>query len=327
MKPSVRKVVLLGPQGLVPDVGSVLAELGVRNKVALVRAGYQEREMDDAEMVATFGVSAFNLRLHGRSTEVFRDDPDFTAAYSLRQQRLRHLQAFYRVRLDKIEEAAKNISVRHVAPELLEQEERVSIDQFRHIDAEHIERCNELRAEFQAQWNMAERPVIAKHRAELKQEMESCEALVIAGGHVASLLNRLALMDVIELAKGKPIIAWSAGAMVLCDRIVLFHDYPPYGSDIAQVLDAGFGLTPGIVVLPDPRRRVNLDARQGIQRFAHRMSPAMAVAMNVGARIDFNDGRISRANAMHLTPSGDVDRAWDGTARKMSSPFLRGVPL
>ena len=38
MKPSVRKVVLLGPQGLVPDVGSVLAELGVRNKVALVRA-------------------------------------------------------------------------------------------------------------------------------------------------------------------------------------------------------------------------------------------------------------------------------------------------
>ena len=43
-----------------------------------------------------------------------------TAAYTARQQRLRHLQAFYRVRLDKIEDAAKTISVRHVPPELLE---------------------------------------------------------------------------------------------------------------------------------------------------------------------------------------------------------------
>ena len=62
---------------------------------------------------------------------------------------------------------------------------------------------------------------------------------MIAGGHVASLLNRLKLFDVLGLAAGKPIFAWSAGAMVLTDRIVLFHDYPPYGSDIAQVLDAG----------------------------------------------------------------------------------------
>jgi len=321
------KVVLLGPQGIVPDVGTVLAELGVRGKVALVRAGYQEREMDDAEMVATLGVPAVNLRLHGRSVEVFREDPDFTAAYTARQQRLRHLQAFYRVRLDKIEDAAKTISVRHVPPELLEQEEKVSIDQFRHIDAEHIERCNELRSEFNAKWNFGERPVIRKHRDEIRAELASCEALVIAGGHVASLLNRVALFDILTYAAGKPIIAWSAGAMVLCERIVLFHDYPPYGSDIAQVLDAGFGLTPGIVVLPDPRRRVNLDARPGIQRFARRMAPAMAIAMNVGARIDFDNFRIVRAHAMHLTPNGDIDKSWDGTARRMSSPFLRGVPL
>jgi hypothetical protein len=321
------KVVLLGPQGLVPDVGSVLAELGIRGKVALVRAGYQERESDDAETIATLGVPAVNLKLHERSLEVFKEDTEFTAAYQARQQRLRHLQAFYRVRLDKIEDAAKNISVRHVPFELLEQEEKVSVDQFRHIDAEHIERCNDLRREFQSKWDFAERPLIAKHRLELKHELATCEALVIAGGHVASLLNRLALMDVLKIASGKPVIAWSAGAMVLTDRIVLFHDFPPYGSDIAQVLDAGFGLAPGVVVLPDPRRRVNLDARMGIQRFARRMAPAMAVAMNVGARIDFNNGRITRANAMHLTPTGDIDRAWDGSSRKMSSPFLRGVPL
>jgi hypothetical protein len=319
-------VVLLGPQGVVPDVGIVLGELGVK-KVALVRAGYQEYESEDKDMIASLGVPAVNLKLHARSVEVFREDTEFTPAYQGRQQRLRHLQAFYRVRLDKIEDAGKNISVRHVAWELLEQEEKVSVDQFRHIDSEHIERCNELRAAFDKHWHSGDRPAIKRHRDELRREMESCEALVIAGGHVASLLNRLALFDVIKMAGNKPIIAWSAGAMVLCDRIVLFHDYPPYGSDIAQVLDAGFGLAPGIVVLPDPRRRVNLEARAGMQRFARRMAPATCVAMNVGARIQFEDGKISRANAMRLTTAGDVDREWDGSPSKFSSPYMRGVPL
>lgn len=320
-------VVLLGPQGTSPDVGAVLAELEIRGRVALIRAGYQEREADDAEMIATLGVPAVNLALHTRSVEVFRDDPDFTAAYQVRQQRLRHIQAFYRVRLDKIEDAARTVSVRYVDPDLLEQEEKVSVDQFRHIDADHIDRCNDLRAAFVAKWDFLDRELIARHRAEIRAEIETCEAIVIAGGHVASLLNRLALFDVISLAADKPIIAWSAGAMVLTDRIVLFHDYPPYGSDIAQVLDAGFGLAPKLVVLPDARRRVNLKARPGIQRFARRMAPATCVAMDHGSRIMFERGKIVRAIGARLTTTGDVDPDWDGSAGRFSSPFLRGVPL
>ncbi len=319
-------VVLLGPQGTKPDVATAIAELEIRGRVALIRAGYQEREADDAEMIGTLGVPAVNLGLHARSVQVFRDDPEFTTAYQARQQRLRHIQAFYRVRLDKIEDAAKTVSVRYVDAELLDQEEKVSVDQFRHIDADHIERCNDLRAAFVARWQFLERPVIARHREELRKELETCEAIVIAGGHVASLLNRLALFDVLGLAVGKPILAWSAGAMVLTDRIVLFHDFPPYGSDIAQVLDTGFGLVPKLVLLPDPRRRVNLEAHAGIQRFARRMAPATCVAMDHGARILLENGKITRAIGARLTTSGDVERDWDGSAGRFSSPFLRGVP-
>jgi len=320
-------VVLLGPQGTASELGEVLAELGVRGKVALVRAGYQERESEDADTVAALGVPVVNLRLHARSVEVFREDTELTAAYQARQQRLRHIQAFYRVRLEKIEESSKTISVRYVEPELLEMEEKVSVDQYRHIDADHIERCNVVRSVFDTTWRFVDRSVIARHRDELRTELASCDALVIAGGHVASLLNRLAMFDVLELAENKPIIAWSAGAMVLTERIVLFHDYPPYGSDIAQVLDAGFALAPGLVVLPDPHRRVNFDARGGIQRFARRMAPATCVAMDHGARVVFENGRIVRARGVLLTTSGDIDRNWDGTPGKFSSPFLRGVPL
>jgi hypothetical protein len=318
---------LLGPQATTPDVGAVLAELGIKGRVGLVRAGYQEREPDDEEMIAALGVPAVNLKLHARSAQVFREDPEFTAAYQTRQARLRHTQVFYRVRLDKIEEGARTVSVRYVEPELLEQEEKVSVDQFRHLDADHIERCAALRAAFDVRWHPSERAVIARHREELRAELATCEALVIAGGHVASLLNRLALFDVLGLVAPKPVIAWSAGAMCLTDRIVLFHDFPPYGSDIAQVLDVGFGLAPGIVVLPDPRRRIDLKARAGIQRFARRMAPATCVAMDHGARMVFEGRKLVRATATLLTTSGSVEPEWDGSPTKFSSPFLRGVPM
>lgn len=326
-------VVLLGPQ-TAPEggpltgrnaVGSVLAELGIRGRVALVRAGYQEREADDGEHLAALGVPAVNLKLHARAAEVFAGDPVFTAAYQARQARLRHVQSFYRTRLDKTDDAARTISVRHVDPELLAQEEKVSVDQFRHLDHDHVERCDALHAAFRERWKLGERELIARHRGELAAALAGCEALVIAGGHVASLLNRLALFDVLALAAGLPVIAWSAGAMVLTDRVVLFHDYPPYGSDIAQVLDAGLGLVPEIVVLPDPRRRINMGARAGIQQFARRMAPATCVVMDHDARVVFRSGKIAAASAARLTTTGEVERGWDGSPSRFSTPYLRGV--
>jgi hypothetical protein len=305
-------VVLLGPQQPTSDVGAVLAELGIRGRVAMVRAGYQERESDDGELVAALGVPAVNLRLHARAVEVFAGDPEFTKAYQARQLHLRNVQSCYRVRLDKTDDAARTIAVRYFDPALLDEEDAVSVAQFRHLDANHLDRCQAVRVAFAERWRFGTRPLIARHRAELKAELQGAEALIIAGGHVASLLNRLELFDVLALAAGKPVIAWSAGAMALTDRIVLFHDFPPYGSDIAQILDAGLGLAPGIVVLPDPRRRVRLDDRAGIARFARRMASATCVAMDAGTRVVFERGRLIRASAARLTTSGEIEARWTG---------------
>jgi hypothetical protein len=317
-----RTIALLGPHGTTPDVGTVLADLGVRGPVAVVRAGYQERESDDAELVAAMGVPAINLTLHARGNEVFKTAREFTEDYQARQQRLRHMQAFYRTRLEGTEEAAKKISVRYVEPELLEQEEKVSVDQFRHMDNDHIERCTAVKAAFHRRWPAESVEILARHRREVRELMLTADALVITGGHVASLLNRLELFDVLDAAGERPIIAWSAGAMVLTDRIVLFHDYPPYGSDIAQLLDAGAGLVPGYVVLPDPKRRINLDAKAGIQRFARRMAPATCVAMDHGARLIFENGELALARGIRLTTTGEAERDWAGEPSRFSTPFL-----
>ncbi len=327
-KPLIRSgtVVLLGPQQTTPDVGIVLAELGINGPVALVRAGYQERESDDAALIRALGVKTINLRLHARAAEVFAGDPEFARAYQERQNRLRHIQSFYRVRLDKTDDGARTIAARHVEPELLAQEDQVSVDQFRQLDLDHIRRCRALRQAFAESWPIRERPLIARHRAELAAVLSTVEALVIAGGHVAALLNRLKLFGLLELAAGMPVIAWSAGAMVLTDRILLFHDYPPYGSDIAQVLDAGFGLAPGVVVLPDPRRRIRMEDREGIQRFARRMAPGTCVAMEHGARVKFEGGVLVEASAMRLTATGLVEQGWTGPATQTFPPMQAAYP-
>ena len=320
-----RTIALLGPQGSTPDVGTVISDLGIKGPVALVRAGYQERESEDAELVTALAVPAVNLTLHARGNDVFTTATEFAAAYSARQQRLRYMQGFYRTRLDGIEDAARTISLRYVDPDLLEQEEKVSVDQFRNMDNEHVERCQAVKAAFDKAWPVDHVEVLAKHRREVRELMATTDALVIAGGHVATLLNRLQLFGVLDNVGDKPIIAWSAGAMVLADRIVLFHDYPPYGSDIAQVLDSGLGLVPGYVVLPDPRRRINLDAKAGIQRFARRMAPATCVAMDHGARLIFEAGELRFANATRLTTTGAAERDWAGEATRFSTPHMFGV--
>ena len=76
--------------------------------------GSHEREGEDQALIARLGVPAVNLRLHARSEEVFSEDRKLSNAYKARQDLLRHLQDFYRLRLDYADDAARAIAVRHV---------------------------------------------------------------------------------------------------------------------------------------------------------------------------------------------------------------------
>jgi len=316
---SARSVVLLGPGDDVARIGAhagrVLAELGLLpdSHVALVTAGWQEREGDDDALQAALGVRCTNLRLHARSEKIFIKDHALSTAYKARQERLRHMQVFYRTRLESADDAARHIALRHVDPGLIAEEWDVSIALFRQLDVDHLARCQRVYADFDAEWRPLERDSVRADREALAELVRPAEALVIAGGHVGSLLNRLRLFDVLGLTAHLPVVAWAAGAMVLTERIVCFHDYPPYGKDIAQLLDAGLGLAPGVVVLPNPggaRRRLNLDEHAGIGRFARRMAPAECLAMGPDAELRFAKGKLATGRATWLGPAGEVDAGW-----------------
>lgn len=302
--------VVLGPQHAQPTIAGVLRGLGVAGPVALITCGLQERE-SEASAIPELGVPAVNLALHARGEQVLAKDPELAVAYKARQTRLRLMQDFYRTRLDHANAAARAISVRHVDEALLAEEHQVSMAVIRRLDYKHLARCAEVNAEFEARWQPLGRPHVARHRGELAAILERTSAVVIAGGHVAVLLNRLRMFDVAALFGARPVVGWSAGGMVLTERVVLFHDQPPYGQPLAEVLDAGLGLAPGVVVLPNPRLRLRLDEPARVAHYAQRFAPASCVALDHGARLDFRDGAATGSEqAQRLRPDGAVDRSW-----------------
>jgi hypothetical protein len=168
-----------------------------------------------------------------------------------------------------------------------------------------------VHASFDAAWQPRERPVLAHHVRELRAQIEPTEAVVIAGGHVAVLLNRLLLFGIAELAGARPIVAWSAGAMALTERVVLFHEDPPHGQAISEVLDTGLGLARDLVVLPEPRQRLRLDDPARVGELAERYAPAVCIALDHGAQVWVDGGRAVRAAfAQRLVPSGSVEQGW-----------------
>jgi hypothetical protein len=276
---------LLGAQRFEPTLSDAVAELGVTGKIAAITAGWQEREEEDDDLREHLGGRTVNLRLHARAEQVFRKDPAFAAAHRERQHVLRHRQDFYRIRLEHALDAQHVIDQRQAPEDILDDEARASIRAIREIDRMHLERCESDWAEYDEKTKPHENKAILEQRAEIEAIVKDCDAIAIAGGHVASLLNRLRLFDIGKLAKDKVVFAWCGGAMAISERVVLFHQSPPQGQGAAEVLDRGLGLAGNVIVLPQPEFRLRLDERERIQVMVRRFAPAMCLAMPARSRV------------------------------------------
>jgi hypothetical protein len=271
--------VLLGAQRFDPTLGSAVSQHGIHGRFAMITAGWQEREPEDEELRAHLGGDAVNLRLHARGGELFKADPELAAAHRERQRLLRHLQEIYRIRLDHALDAESEVNRYDMPARMRDEMRTTSIEAIKSLDAWHLEKCQSVRDEFEARWKVLERDEVARHREEIKAELKDCVAVAIAGGHVAVLINRLMLFGLRSLIGDRHVFAWSAGAMAITDRIVLFHDDPPQGHIARQVLDVGLGIVPRTVVFPTPERRLNLEATDRVALLSRRFAPATCLVL------------------------------------------------
>lgn len=300
-----RTVVLLGAQRFDATLGSVVKELEVKGPIALITAGWQDREADDGALKSHLGCEAVNLRLYQRAEEVFAQDEELAKTHRAQQAKLRHKQDFYRIRLEHALDANYMIRQREAPPDVLEEEEAASLAAIRSLDAYHLAQCARVHAALDEATRLEERPSVVAHRRALREIMKRCRALCIAGGHVATLLNRLRLFGIADMLEDHVIFAWSAGAMTLTERVVLFHDSPPQGPGASEILDEGLGIVKGVVVLPHPETRLRLHDPARVSILARRFAPATCLAFPEGAHVTVQGGRGLRPkDVQHLMPDG-----------------------
>ncbi len=281
------RVILLGPQRR-PTVDAVARSLALDGPVATITAGWQEREPDDAELSTLLGGRAVSLSLYRRWLDVQDRDPQWAAAERDVAGTLAELQELYLLRLDYALQAVYAVQ-RHAArghdPGALGE----AIAAVRELDAAHLHRVDTVRGKFFQLMPPHERPVIAGHRAAVAGILGEACALVIAGGHVGVLAQVLHLFNVAAVLRS-PVIAWSAGAMALTDRIVLFADRSPQGPGHPEVYGSGLSVLRDVVLLPHARARMLLDDTPRMAVFARRFGPARCVLLENGTRIELDGG-------------------------------------
>jgi hypothetical protein len=283
------EIVLLGSQRR-PSVQHVVRELHPRATIATVTAGWQEREPDDAELNELLGNRAVNLSLHARWQDVLEKDSDYATAEREHDAALEELRQLYLTQLDRALDATYDIAAgKEGRPRFRDRVLADALELVRMADEQHLVRVREAHLEFYNAWQPQTRPLVAAHREQVKEILQSATAVVIAGGHVGDLVKVLHLFHVEPHLPGL-VVAWSAGAMALTERVVLFHDFVPHGVAQTELMGEGIGLLRDLVPLPDARRRLRVNDPVRMSVLARRFAPARCVVLDDGVRVRLVDG-------------------------------------
>lgn len=301
---------LLGPQRPQQNLGDAFRSAGLpEGPVAVISAGLQEAEGDLAHVAEAVERPLVDLRLYQRAEQCLAADATLREAYRARQDRLMELQRLYRRRLRPLARAAREI---HRVPgdrELLAPEQRHALAQLRALDAHHLGRVEAAHEEFEAEFPAVSHGTLAPHTVEIATALAGCCSLLITGGNVIILANRMRLFGLGQWLADRPVVAWSAGAMVLASRIVLYHDRTPLGRRDPEVLGAGFGVLPGWVFLPDAQRRLNTDDALRAGLFGRRFAPDCCVTLDNETSLTFQGGQlVANEGARRLTRGGRLQK-------------------
>lgn len=289
--------ILLGPQRPIRNLAEAFAADGVPDgRVAVISAGWQEAEGDIDDVAEAAGRALLDLGLYQRAEALFGQEPGLGDAYRGRQDRLKRQQRLYRLRLKQLSLAARQILTAEGDAEMIAPEQRHAIAQLRALDRHHLHRSEAIHREFDDQYNASNCRPLAEHIEEIRAALDSCGPVLVTGGNVVILVNRLRLFGLDALLRDRVVVAWSAGAMALTSQVVLFHDRTPQGRRDPEVLGAGLNLVPGFVLLPNAERRLRKRDRLRMGLLSRRFYPDAAVTLDSGSLLCVDSGRVRLAN-------------------------------
>lgn len=305
-------IVLLGPQRR-PALRSVLRDLepvvGSETPVAVVNAGWRDREDDDGELLELLDRRGVNLALYRRWLDATQHDPALVDWDAARQHALDELAQVADIRVQHAMAAVQALHRRRgeggeSGVGIADLAWRSAVEDVCRLDAQHLRQVTATRRRFDEQLAALDHPRLDEHRHRVAELLAPTRLLVLTGGHVGVLLDLLRRFDVTP--GDRSVIAWSAGAMALAERVLLFHDYAPHGPAHPRMHDHGLGLVRGVVPLPHARRRLRLDDATRTVVLVERARPATCLVLDDGARVALTPAGTLPPEAKVLDDSGRI---------------------
>jgi hypothetical protein len=301
------QTVLLGPQRFRTTAGAAIRAVAPDGPVATVTAGWRDRESDTSELDTVLEGRGRHLQLYGRLSDVLEVDRRFAEAALAHRDAVDELAGIYSLRLQRALDSVYAVQRRTVRAELAATALADGVRVVQSIDRWYLEVLDQLHGDLRAAAPPEDSEAIQRHRAEIADVLRAARAVAIAGGHVGVLLRCLKLFEV-DLPRQLPVVAWSAGAMSLTDRVVLYNDRGPSGVVGSEVWDRGLGRAPRIVAMPHARRRLKMDDPTVLQVLVRRFGDARCLLLDDGARVDVGpDGELP-AGARVIGEDGVVHR-------------------
>lgn len=303
-----RRLFLLGPQPDYSTLQKAIDRIDLR-ALALITAGWQTDEQQDHDVKRAAGGPCINLHLFARTEQLFAEDRELIQKLRDRQDELRHLRNVYNERLSHLLKAARQVIRRQSDHVDLDVERESAIEMVRQLDRQYYVRTSQIIDRYENILRIAERPLVVAHREEIADILSHTSALVITGGHVAIILNRLRIFGVLDVNPTLPIVAWSGGTMALAEQVVFYHDSPPQGPGNPEVLRAGMGEFADILPLPHADSRLKLGDRTRVELFARRFERFNCVLFDehtILERVDGHWASVGQNPARRLDRDGCV---------------------
>jgi len=301
-------VTLLGPLGDGVDLTAELAALEVDGPVALVTAGWEEGERNDAEIDRRLGGGTRNLGLYGRRLDVLGTDQDYAEAERLLRTQLDELRDAYLEQLSYALDGVDAVRRRFAGGSHGSGELESAIAAVRDLDTAHVAAMSGAYERFYSANPPHERAIITSHRQEVAAIVDGCAAIAIAGGHVGVLNDCLHLCNLTPLIDMRPMIAWSSGCMAISERIVVVDDSDPAGRP-DEIYDIGIGVARGMVALPSAAGRLRTEDPERLSLLARRCAPSACVLLDEGDRLELASGLPAALGSVGVIhPDGRVRR-------------------
>jgi peptidase E len=127
-------------------------------------------------------------------------------------------------------------------------------------------------------------PAFRAARERLERRILRANTIFLFGGRLDLLLDGLRFFRLRDslgeaLRRGAQIVAVSAGALVLCERIIIYDDYAEAPRDF-QLYDRGLGLVQDMQIFPHCMERIQTDDQDNLAYLARRFRHHTCVGLN-----------------------------------------------